>query len=126
LVIEMAGFSDIQVDQRQPGGVEVNFTARDLGGRLWFFEVSGGFTNYRPGLERTEALWKTLGKAAVLHEVGSTPLVVLTTSVPKRGAGAEALGALVGANKPIFAVVEMLDPMGVERLRALCGTRQPT
>ncbi len=126
LMIGMAGFSDIQVDQRQPGGIEVSFTARDRGGRLWFFEVSGGFTSHRPGLERSEALWKTLGKAAVLHEVGSTPLVVLTTHTPKRGAGAEALGAMVGVDKPVYAVVEMLDPMGVERLRALCGTRQPT
>ena len=31
-VIEAAGFTDIQKDQRQPGGVEVNFTARDSEG----------------------------------------------------------------------------------------------
>jgi hypothetical protein len=52
--------------------------------------------------------------------------VVLTTHTPKRGAGAEALGAMVGVDKPIYAVVEMLNPMGVEQLRALCEGRQST
>jgi len=119
-VIEAAGFTDIQKDQRQPGGVEINFTARDVKGKLWFFDVTGSFTSHRPGLKRTDTLWKALGKAAVLHEVGDTPLVLLTTDAPERGAGAEALNLVVGPSKPIYAVIEMLEPVGIERLRALC------
>jgi DNA modification methylase len=119
-IIELAGFTDIQKDQRQPGGVEVNFTARDSRGKLWFFDVTGSFTSHRAGLKRTDTLWKALGKAAVLREVSNTPLVLLTTDAPARGAGAEALKQVVGPKKPIHAVIEMLRPAGLEHLTALC------
>ena len=46
-VIEAAGFTDIQKDQRQPGGVVVNFTARDRKARLWLFDITGSFTSHR-------------------------------------------------------------------------------
>ncbi|MCL5948463.1 MAG: site-specific DNA-methyltransferase [Actinobacteria bacterium] len=123
-VIEAAGFTDIQKDQRQPGGVEVNFTARDNKGGLWFFDVTGSFTSHRAGLKRTDTLWKALGKAAVLREVGKTPLVLLTTDAPDRGAGAKALNRVVGPDKMIYAVIEMLQPVGLERLRALCDGKR--
>jgi site-specific DNA-methyltransferase (adenine-specific) len=120
-VIERAGFTDIQKDQRQPGGVEVNFTARDNKGVLWFFDVTGSFTSHRAGLKRTDTLWKALGKAAVLREVSNTRLVLLTTDAPARGsAGAQALNQVVGPKKPIHAVIEMLKQSGLEALCALC------
>ena len=118
--IEAAGFTDVKTEQRQPGGVEVSFSGRDSKGELWLFDVAGSFTSHRAGLKRTDTLWKALGKAAVLREVGSTPLVLLTTDVPARGAGAEALKRVVGPNKPIHAVIEMLKPSGLRDLRALC------
>ncbi|MGH9124216.1 MAG: DNA-methyltransferase [Acidimicrobiales bacterium] len=124
-VIEVAGFTNIQKDQRQPGGVEVSFTARDSKGKLWFFDVTGSFTSHRGGLKRTDTLWKALGKATVLREVGNTPLVLLTTDAPARGAGAEALKQVVGPKKPIYAVIEILKPAGLERLRALCEGKRP-
>jgi len=34
-VIEAAGFTDIEEDRRQPGGLEANFGARDCQGKLW-------------------------------------------------------------------------------------------
>ena len=119
-VIEAAGFRDIQRDQRQPGGVEVSFTGRDRKGKLWFFDVSGGFTSHRAGLKRTDTLWKALGKAAVLREVSSTPLVLLTVDAPTRGAGAAALKQLTGAEKPIHSVIEILHERGLLNLQALC------
>ena len=119
--IEGAGFTDIRKDQRQPGGVEVDFSARDHKGKLWFFAVAGGFTTHRAGLKRKDTLWKALGQAAVLREVTSTPLVLLTTDVPKRGsAGAEALKHLTGpAKKPIHTVIDILNLSGLEELRRL-------
>jgi site-specific DNA-methyltransferase (adenine-specific) len=120
-VIAAAGFTDIQTDQRQPGGVQVSFTARDGNGRLWFFDVTGSFTSHRAGLKRADTLWKALGKAAVLHEISNTPLVLLTTDSPARGsAGAEALKQVTGPKKPIHAVIEMLQPSGLDDLRLLC------
>ncbi len=119
-VIEAAGFTDIQDDQRQPGGVEVSFTARDLKGKLWYFDVTGGFTTHRAGLKRADALWKALGKAAVLQQIGITSFVLLTTDVPGRpGAGAEALRQVTGPKKPVHAVIEMLKPSGLDQLRSL-------
>ena len=119
-IIEAAGFTDVQSSQRQPGGVEVHFTAHDSKGSLWLFDVAGSFTSHRAGLKRTDALWKALGKAAVLREASNSPLVLLTMDAPARGAGAEALKQVVGPEKPIHSVIEMLKPAGLECLRALC------
>jgi DNA modification methylase len=119
-VIEAAGFTEVRRDQRQAGGVEVNFTARDDKGRIWFFDVVGGFTTHRAGLKRADILWKALGKAAVLREVGSTPLVLLAADVPERGPGAEGLNRVVGPGKPIYAVIDVSKAAGMERLRAIC------
>jgi hypothetical protein len=78
-------------------------------------------------LTRTDTLWKALGKAAVLHEVSNTPLVLLTTDPPvPGGAGAEVLKQVTGPRKPIHAVIEMLAASGLEHLRSLGeGNRLP-
>ncbi len=118
LVLTKAGFQTLRRDLRFPEGVEINFEARDQLGKPWFFDVSGGFTSSRPGLRRTDTLWKALGKAAVLHEVHpSVPLVLLTTHVPSGGrAGEAALAVLSGAGKPIYDVIELLDEAAFGRL----------
>ncbi len=118
--IELAGFSDIREDQRQPGGVEVTFTAGGRDGSIWLFDVSGGFTNHRPGLQRTDALWKAIGKAAVLQQVGTFPLVILTAGLPVRSSpGAVALQQVTGPGRPVCAVIDVTRRSGREQLRAL-------
>ncbi len=124
LSLEKAGFSAICENQRQLGGIEVSFTARDKQGKMWFFDVLGSFTSQRVGLKNTDALWKTLGKAAVLCEVSNTPFVLLMTNIPVSGGGAEALEQVVGEKKPIYAVVEILKPTGLELLTALCERKR--
>jgi len=119
-VIQAAGFTDVRQDQRQRGGVQVSFTGRDRKGELWFFDVAGSFTSHRSGLTRVDALWKALGKAAVLREVSNTPLILLTTAAPSRAsAGGQALQQVTGTKKPIHAVIEMLEPSGLEDLQAI-------
>ncbi|MBO0728728.1 MAG: site-specific DNA-methyltransferase, partial [Acidimicrobiaceae bacterium] len=119
LALEAAGFTDVQ-----PGD-SVTFSAQDCKGKLWWFEVSGSFTAHRAGLARTDVLWKTLGKAAVLRETSATPLVLLTTGTPDRGSpGAEALRHMTGPTKAIRDVVNIVEPPAVEHLRALCGGRR--
>jgi DNA modification methylase len=118
--IEAAGFSDIRSDQRQPGGVEVSFSAKGGDGGSWLFDVVGSFTSHRPGLQRTDALWKAIGKAAVLHQVGTVPLVILTTSLPVgRSPGAVALQQVTGPGRPVCAVVDVTRRSGLDQLRAL-------
>jgi site-specific DNA-methyltransferase (adenine-specific) len=118
-VLESCGFVDIRSDLRFPEGVEINYEARDQAGRRWFFDVSGGFTSNRPGLRRTDTLWKALGKALVLREIDSTArLVLLTTDAPQKGsAGDAALRTVAGLRRPIRAVIELLNEDDLERLR---------
>jgi site-specific DNA-methyltransferase (adenine-specific) len=126
LTVEQCGFESIEQDVSYPEGVDVAVLARDLRGRLWHFDVAGGFTSSRPGLQRAELLWKALGKAAVLAsahpEIG---LVLLTTDAPTRGsAGEAALRALCGAGKPISEVIVLTRSDDLRRLRDLA--RAPT
>ncbi|HEV2361782.1 MAG TPA: site-specific DNA-methyltransferase, partial [Acidimicrobiales bacterium] len=124
-LLEAAGFTKILADVRQPGGVEVSFSASDSKGRTILFEVGGSFTTHRPGLKRSDALWKSIGKAAVLAEAG-LPFVLLTTDLPPRGSpGAEALRRVTGAGKPVLALVEILSPAALGELAALCGPGDP-
>lgn len=107
-LLEECGFGDLESGVML-GGVEVSFRAHDTGGRPWHFDVAGGFTSHRPGLHRTDTLWKALGKALVLHEAEpKIPFVLLTTGVPAPPSpGALALRQVCGPDKPIRAVVDM-------------------
>ena len=117
-LLEQCGFTEIRRDVRCGAGVEVNFGALDGRGRPWLFDVSGAFTSSRPGLKRTDTLWKALGKAAVLHAVDAeVRLVLLTTDLPERGsAGDAALRAVRGPGKPIRDVIRMTDREDLRRL----------
>jgi hypothetical protein len=123
-LIEAAGFSGIQEDVRQPGGVDVHLIGRDHGGGPWYFEVAGGFTTHRSGLGRPDVLMKALGKAAVLQEIGEGPVVVLTTGRPRPGTpAAETLKRMTGPDKPIYAVVDMLTRDGLDQLQEFYAGR---
>lgn len=99
-------------------GVTVNLSAWDQTGERWYIDVSGGFTSSRPGLARTDTLWKALGKAAVMDQIGNkVPLVLLTTNKPtERSAGSQALTSITGDDKPVRDVIELLDPEDLIRL----------
>ena len=120
ILLTGCGFVAIREDVKVAGlGIELGFLALDQHGREWGFDVSGAFTSNRAGLELMDALWKALGKAAVLHEGRpDLPLVLLTTDAPApRTAGATALDAVRGAGRPVFDVIELLDTGDHERLR---------
>lgn len=118
--ISAAGFTDLRPDQRSAGGVKVDFVARDRSAAAWLFVVAGPLTSHRAGLKRADVLWKTLGKAAVLHQGADAPLVVLTTGTPPAGgAHAQALRLVTGADKPVRAVVDLLSRAGLAELEAL-------
>ena len=119
-MLQQCGFVEIRADVRYPKlGVEVSYVARDGNGKEWAFDVSGGFTSTRTGLSRSDALWKALAKAAVLHEAHpDVPLVLLTTDAPPKGsAGHAALRAVSGRGKAVHDVIELLDADGHDRLR---------
>ncbi|MDQ2679034.1 MAG: hypothetical protein M3Y51_09850 [Actinomycetota bacterium] len=120
ILLEECGFTDLRAEVKPRGlGIVLNFVATDRTGGEWAFDVSGAFTSNRGGLRRTDTLWKSLGKASVLHESGDRlPLVLLTTDAPGRGtAGAQALKVMRGVDKPVFDVVELLSVEDQARLR---------
>lgn len=118
IVLEGCDFRDIRPDVKfRSLGIELTFVARDRVGDEWAFDVSGAFTSNRSGLKRTDSLWKALGKAAVLHERGGPPLVLLTTDAPAKGsAGCVALNVVKGHGRPVFDLIELLSTADQERL----------
>ena len=107
--LETASFADIEADPKVGGGVSVAFRATDAAGKVWLFDVAGGFTALRPGLARAEVIWRTIAKAAIVRELDpDTRFVVLTTELPI-GPTAAPLLPVVGPGKPIHAVVDLRD-----------------
>ncbi len=114
-VLRGAGFRALRSNQQlKVLGVTVNFVGTDEDGAEWYFDVSGAFTSPRAGLIRTDTMWKTLGRANVLHQSGVERLILLTTNLPKpESVGHRALTAAAGT---FFDAVEMLTPEGKARL----------
>lgn len=114
-VLDRSGFRNLRPNEvLHELGVTINFVADDKAGREWFFDVSGAFTSTRAGLIRTDTMWKTLGRANVLHQSGIDRLVLLTTNLPKT----DSVGhrALTVAAETYFDAIEMLTPEGRARL----------
>ncbi len=127
-VLHRCGFREIQAKVAGGCGVEINFKALDKKGQSWCFDVSGAFSvTQRPGLRRTDTLWKALGKASVLHSKNpETRLVLLTTDRPTpNSAGDRALKELTGPEKAVRAVIEMDSPEDLERLADLASGESP-
>ncbi len=115
-----AGLVVVGEDVALVPGVELTFEARDRTGATWWFDVAGGRTGTRPGLQRQDAVWKALARAAVL--AASRPgarCVVLAWGLPSAASGGRALAAVTGEDLPLTAVVDLSAPDVVARLRAL-------
>lgn len=121
-LLTQCGFGDhLREREKFKVGAEVNFAATDADGCEWLFDVSGAFSSARPGLIRTDTLWKALGKAAILRTQYPDPerlcrLVLLTTDIPPRNsAGGKALHA-AQADGLIWDVLELSKPETVAEL----------
>ena len=120
VLLTECGFTDLRTDVKPRGlGITLTYVATDQQGNDWAFDVSGAFTTNRAGLKRADTLWKSLGKAAVLHESDAAmPLILLTTDAPTRGtAGRKALDVMRGPDRPIVDVIELLNGDNHTRLR---------
>jgi hypothetical protein len=116
-VLEGCGFTIVDLNRiHDEVGATINIVAVDETGRPWYFDVSGAFKTKRPGLKRTDTMWKTLGRANALAGVGVEPIVFLTTNLPQPDStGGKALRATHDA---YFDAVEMLTEEGRARLSA--------
>ncbi|CAN5416428.1 hypothetical protein BH10ACT3_BH10ACT3_07290 [soil metagenome] len=115
-------------------GVEVNFSVRDINNRRILIDCSGAFTSSRPGLKRTDTLWKALGKASVItlslptdgHGDTNTDVVLLSTDVPTRNsAGGRAISAAVDPERGTLTEVLQMDHRGLEVLSQLAKGLRP-
>src|SRR4051812_30464016 len=116
-LLEQAGFEEIEKNKRlRSTGVTINFMARDRDGTTWHFDVSGAFTTTRGGLLRTDTVWKSLGRAHVLANNRVSPVVFLTSHLPRRGSEGDVALRAAGTNA-FFDAIEMRSDEGLERLR---------
>jgi site-specific DNA-methyltransferase (adenine-specific) len=113
--------TDVESPAKVASGVQTTFRAVDARGRPWLFDVWGGFSTSRPGLSRTDVLWRAVGKAAVVHELEpGVPLVLLVSDLPTRGsATAHALSVMTGEGKAIAAVIDLASAADRARLRSM-------
>ncbi len=129
--LEEAGFSAIDTKAKHGSGV-VEFTFRVTHPKRkrtrWWVDVSGAFTINKPGLQRADAVWRLLGRLHVLTVGAGTskqdPVLVLTSSLPKRGTPADKALRSVGPGV-IFDAIELYDPAGLARLQSYAQSKSP-
>jgi site-specific DNA-methyltransferase (adenine-specific) len=122
-LVEAAGFTLTPASRRKlVGGVLV---ASDPRGRQWSFVVVGASTVARPGLRRTDVLYRTIGQAAHLSGFGQRPVAVLASELPpRRSAGERALHE--GRGHAFLDVLPVDEPASIERLAAYGTARTLT
>jgi len=130
--LESAGFKAISTKAKHPSGiVQFNFQVTSpSGANQWWVDVSGAFTTSRPGLQRSDTVWKLLGRLHVLkamddgQERNDNSVLVLTSNIPKAGSPSDRALRAVGPGV-IFDVIELYDPAGLERLRRYATDNEP-
>jgi DNA modification methylase len=112
-----SGFRVTHRNSRLRGlGVAVDFIALDSQDVAWYFDVSGAFTTTKGGLLRADTLWKAVGRASVLHANQKTPVVLLTSHLPRpRSEGDSAIRAL--GPGVVFDALAILDEEDRGRLK---------
>lgn len=115
-VLSRAGFTITARASRLPRlGLAIDFVATDKRGVSWYFDVSGAFTTTRGGLLKAETLWRSLGRAHVLVNNHKTPVVFLTSHLPRPGSEGDVALRAAGMSA-FFDAVEMLADDGQRRL----------
>ncbi len=111
-------------------GIEFSFSVIDAAGRQLLIDFSGAFSSSRPGLKRSEILFRSLGKASAVSllladqsgHLTDPQLVLMSTDVPtKRSAQGRALSAALDVNNGTVAEVVLLDEQGLLTLRQLAS-----
>lgn len=115
-----AGFVELSDTAVVTPGVQPTFRCVDGRGRTWWFEVAGGRTGSRPGLQRVEVLWRAIAKGAVVAAARPDDAYgVLSWGLPSAASGGTALAAVTGPGRAVAAVVDLAADDAVPRLAAL-------
>jgi site-specific DNA-methyltransferase (adenine-specific) len=118
-----AGFTDLVDDASVVPGVQPTFRATASDGTVWWFEVAGGRTGTRPGLQRVEVLWRAIAKGAVVaaHDP-SQRYAVLHCGLPSGASGGRALTEVTGPGRPVAGLVDLLASDAAAQVRHLAAT----
>ncbi len=125
-VLVAAGFDEPRRSVRAPSGALDADLAIHTGpggrtdpgsGEPWLVEVGGSFTTSRPGLHRTDAVWRLLGRLTAMRSDSGTgrPPLVLTPCRPPSGSPADKALRAAGPGLA-FDVIELFDPDDLARL----------
>jgi DNA modification methylase len=121
--IQTAGFSEVRPNARLRGiGLTVSFSAHDARGRPWYFDVAGPNSAFRGGMARSETVWRALGRAHVMAARGFSPLVVLTTQLPRAGTEGDRAIRAAGPGA-VFDAVDLSASAARDRLSAYASGR---
>ena len=139
-VLHDAGFEIVAEKVKVKGtGLQLNFEVADQDGEYrYYVDMSGAFTSSRPGLMRTDTLWKMLGRANVLKTTHpDTRLLVLTSHLPRPSSEGDRAMRAVGP-WALFDAIEIFDDpaddlglagagtaAGVQRLRSYASAVPP-
>ena len=118
--LEGAGFSITSTQRRVPKtALTVPFIADDHVGRTWHVELGGSNTSRRGGLQRSEAVLRSLGRIAALRgRLGrDAPIMLATSALPDARHEADTLLRAAGPSL-ITDVIDLLDPAALGRLAA--------
>ncbi len=103
-----AGCTDVRDDVSVVPGVQPTFRAVAANGTVWWFEVAGGRTGSRPGLQRMELVWRAIARAAVVQAHDPTQrFAVLHCGLPSSASGGRALDEVVGPGRPVAGLVDL-------------------
>lgn len=123
-----AGFHHVSTAAKAPSGaLEADLAVSADGGTPWLVEVAGAFTTSRPGLQRTDAVWRLLGRVGAMGttDAGQRAPLVLTPALPPAGSQADkALRA--GGPEMVFDVIQLFDPDDLARLAAYASDGEPS
>jgi site-specific DNA-methyltransferase (adenine-specific) len=110
--LEKAGFRNVRGGKKVAKlGLGPDLMADDQSGAAWQFDVTGGFVAIPgAGLQRADAVLRALGRAHLLTQ-GTTPLVLLTSRLPRPGSDADRL-LRAGGDPPYVEVVAIASPEG--------------
>lgn len=115
-LLRAAGFTGVEWGVRVGPGLEISGRARTPDARLVHFDLAGGNTAVRPGLQRGDVLWRAIGRASAAHSVLGEPIVVFTSGIPEKASGGALLESLV-ATRSIIDVIDVSAADVVDRLR---------
>jgi len=113
-VLQTAGATDI--NEMRLSGTGLSVTSATMNGQRIIIEQGGPFSRERPGLLNGEALWRLLGRAAVIAGVDER-VIALTAALPTRRSESDLALRAVGP-RVLFDVIDLSDLDATERLSA--------